>query len=244
MRALALLVSLTLAFPVTAQVFESSAGPIRVTQVAEGLDHPWGLAFLPDGRFLVTERDGLLKLVAADGTATEVAGVPEVAARGQGGLLDVALAHDFAESGRIYLSYSRPEPSGRARTAVAAATLDLAGPALSGVTDIFRMEPATRGGRHFGSRIVVTPEGNLFVTLGDRGERDMAQDTNTHQGTLIHILPDGTPAPGNPFLSGGGLPEIFSWGHRNAQGAALDPATGTLWTVEHGARGGDEINRP
>ncbi|MEM9012258.1 MAG: PQQ-dependent sugar dehydrogenase [Pseudomonadota bacterium] len=243
-RSLAWIPFALLAAPGGAQTFESSAGPVQVERVVGDLENPWAVAFLPDGRMLVTERDGRLLLATDAGATTAIAGVPDVYARAQGGLLDVALAHDFAASGRIYLSYAKEEGRGAA-TAVSAATLDAEGASLRDVEEIFVMTPATRGGRHFGSRIVVAPEGDLFVTLGDRGDPDRAQETSSHHGTIVRLLPDGTPHPDNPFASGGGgLAEIYSWGHRNVQGAELDPSDGRLWTVEHGARGGDEINRP
>jgi glucose/arabinose dehydrogenase len=227
-----------------AQEFSSERGPIRVVTVARGLEHPWGLAFLPDGRMLVTERPGRLRIVARDGTlSAPLAGVPRVETGGQGGLLDVALAPDFATSRTIYLSYSEPGRLGVVGTAVARARLGEAG--LEGATPIFQQSPKVRSGIHFGSRLVFGRDGNLFITTGERGRRDDAQDLDRHLGKVIRVRPDGSVPPDNPFVSRGGAKlEIWSYGHRNLQGAALHPETGQLWTVEHGAMGGDEVNAP
>ncbi|HWP37714.1 MAG TPA: PQQ-dependent sugar dehydrogenase [Gemmatimonadales bacterium] len=224
--------------------FESQHGRYRVITVASGLEHPWGLAFLPDGRMLVTERPGRLRIVGTGGALSDpLPGVPPVAARGQGGLLDVALAPDFALSAMMYLSYSEPGEGGTAGTTVARAQFSERG--LNGVQVIFRQEPKVSGGAHFGSRLVFTPDGHLFITTGERGQRDMSQDLSRHQGKLIRLRPDGTVPPDNPFVGrAGARPEIWSYGHRNMQGAALHPVTGALWTVEHGAQGGDELNIP
>jgi glucose/arabinose dehydrogenase len=225
-----------------AETFETSAGPVVVTKVAGGLENPWALAFLPDGRILVTERPGRLRIVEDGRVSRPVAGLPEVYARGQGGLLDVAPARDFAETGVLFLSYAEPAQGGRARTAVARARL--AGDRLEDLAVLFRQTPALEGGRHFGSRIVEAPDGTLFITLGDRGHREMAQDPANTVGKLVRIAPDGDAPADNPFVGRAGhAPEIFSIGHRNTQGATLD-AEGRLWVVAHGARGGDEINRP
>jgi glucose/arabinose dehydrogenase len=223
--------------------FRSKQGPIRVTTVATGLENPWALAFLPDGRMLVTERPGRLRIVARDGTlSAPLAGVPAVAARGQGGLLDVILDPDHSRNRVIYLSYSEPGEGG-AGTAVARATLTDTG--LQGLTVIFRQEPKHGGAGHFGSRLVFARDGNLFVTLGERQQRQYAQDLMRHWGKVVRIRPDGTVPPDNPFVGrSDARPEIWSYGHRNPQGAALHPVTGQLWTVEHGAMGGDEINTP
>ncbi len=224
-----------------AETRPSSAGPLRVERVADGLEHPWGLAFLPDGRLLVTERPGRLRIVADGALSPPLAGVPEVWARGQGGLLDVALSPDFARTGLLFLAYAEPAPGG-ARSAVARARLD--GDRLTDVETIFRQAPVGGTGRHFGARIVPAPDGTLFVGLGDRGMDDGAQDLSGHIGKVVRIAPDGSVPADNPFAGrADAAPEIWSLGHRNIQGAALD-AEGRLWTVEHGARGGDEINRP
>ena len=227
-----------------AQEFRTERERVRIVTVARGLEHPWGVAFLPDGRMLVTERSGRLRVVARDGSVSApLAGVPAVFAQGQGGLLDVALDRDFAASRTVYLSYAEPDERGNAGTAVARARLGAAG--LEELRVIFRQIPKVRGGLHFGSRVVQARDGNLFVTLGERYQRDRAQDLGTHLGKVIRIKPDGGAPPDNPFVGrAGALPEIWSYGHRNVQGAALHPATGALWTAEHGAQGGDEINRP
>jgi aldose sugar dehydrogenase len=218
----------------------------KVETVAEGLENPWGLAFLPDGAMLVTERPGRLRVVGSDGKlSAPVAGVPEVVAEKQGGLLDVALDPDFAKNKTIYLSFSEPRSGGGNGTSVARAVLSDDRMSLTDVTVIFQQMPAIESTAHFGGRLVFAPDKSLFVTLGDRySMRDSAQDPQTHLGKIVHIMTDGKPGPDNPYPSGGGLPEIWSIGHRNVQGAAIEPSTGLLWTVEHGAQGGDEINRP
>lgn len=223
----------------------SSAGALLVETVASGLEHPWGLAFLPDGRMLVTERPGRLRIVSQNGQLSQpLAGVPRVAARGQGGLLDVALDPNFAETRLIYLSFAEPRENNGASTSVARARLNAASTGLEPAQVIFRQQPAGTTGRHFGSRLVFGRDGNLFVTTGDRGNMEMSsQDPATHIGKVLRIRPDGSVPPDNPFVGQSThRPEIWSLGHRNAQGAFLHPDTGVLWTIEHGARGGDEIN--
>jgi glucose/arabinose dehydrogenase len=223
----------------------SSAGPLLVETVAGGLEHPWGLAFLPDGRMLVTERAGRLRIVGTDGrVGPALSGLPRIAARGQGGLLDVALDPGFRDNRMVYISFAEPREGGGAATAVARMVLNTAETALGGTTVIFQQQPAGNTGRHFGSRLVFGRDGNLFITTGDRGNLEMsAQDQNTHIGKVLRIRTDGTVPPDNPFVGQPNIrPEIWSSGHRNAQGAALHPETGVLWTIEHGARGGDEIN--
>jgi len=228
-----------------AESFRSRDYALELVTVADGLDHPWGLAFLPDGRMLVTERPGALRLVSPEGAVSPpLAGVPAVFASGQGGLLDVALDPGFAESALVYLSYAEPGAGG-AGTAVARARLDLEGLRLDDLRVIFRQQPKASGGRHFGSRLVFAPDGRLFVTLGERGEAERAQDPSVNRGQVLRLDPDGGIPADNPFVGRPGFrPEIWSWGHRNPQGAALHPETGALWTVEHGARGGDELNVP
>ncbi len=224
------------------RVIATQTGPLRVTTVVEGLEHPWGLAFLPDGRMLLTERPGRLRTVGRDGSlSTPITGVPAVFAQRQGGLLDVALDPAFPDSRLIYLSFAEPVEGG-ARTAVARARLGEG--RLEGLDVIFRQEPAVDSGHHFGSRLVFDREENLFVTLGDRGsQRDEAQELDSHLGTVVRIRTDGSVPADNPFVGRpGALPEIYSYGHRNQQGAALHPRTGRLWTHEHGPRGGDEVN--
>jgi aldose sugar dehydrogenase len=226
--------------PVMAETFAVSAGQVEVTKAISGLDTPWALAFLPDGGRLVTQRDGTLRLIH-DGTSRSVSGVPEVWDNGQGGLLDVAVARDFSRSSEIFLSYSEPAGGGAA-TAVAVARLDREAAQITDLEVIFRQGDATERGQHFGSRIIEAEDGTLFITLGERGERHQAQSLESYKGKVVRINRDGSIPSDNPFVNGE-APAIWSYGHRNPQGAALD-AEGTLWTVEHGARGGDEINRP
>jgi glucose/arabinose dehydrogenase len=214
----------------------------RVTDVARGLEHPWGLAFLPDSRLLVTERPGRLRLVTNGQLSEPLAGVPAVYGRGQGGLLDVALGPGFAQDRLVYLSFSEPGEDG-AGTAVARGRLGECG--LEGTHVIWRQQPKVDGPNHWGSRLVFRPDGTLFVTLGERyAYRERAQDLSVTLGKIVRINPDGTVPRDNPFVGRDGVrPEIWSYGHRNIQAAALD-ARGQLWTVEHGARGGDELNNP
>ncbi|MFH7321278.1 PQQ-dependent sugar dehydrogenase [Desulfurivibrio sp. D14AmB] len=222
----------------------SEVGPVRVVEVATGLATPWSLAFLPDGRMLVTERPGRLRIVASNGEISPpLAGLPAVHARGQGGLLDLVLSPDFADDNLIYFSYAEPVARG-ARTAVARARLDLEQMRLREVTRIFAQNEAPPGQHHWGSRLVFDRRGNLFVTLGERFfHRDRAQDLDSHLGKIVRIRPDGSVPEDNPFLEQAqALPEIWSYGHRNVQGAALHPETGEFWSHEHGPQGGDEVN--
>ncbi len=225
-----------------------ASGPLKVTEVASGLNYPWGLAFLPDGRMLVTERAGTLRIVSPSGTVSAaISGVPAVDFRGQGGLLDLVLDPAFASNQRIYLSYSQPGATvGDANnTAVARGVLNTATLALGSVTVIFQQLPKVLSQAHYGSRLAFDKNGYLFVTLGERfSERDYAQDLSRGHGKVMRITTNGTPAPGNPSFAGatGAQPTIWSYGHRNPQGAALHPATGELWVNEHGAQGGDELN--
>lgn len=216
---------------------------VSVTTVADGLAHPWSLAFLPDGRMLVTERPGRLRYVDAAGKlSAPIANLPPVFAERQGGLLDVVLDPDFATNSTIYLSYAEAAEDGTNGTAVARAKLD--DMRLADLSVIFRQQPKIKSGHHFGSRLVFDRAGNLFVTLGDRNsQRDSAQDLGTHLGKIVRITKDGKVPADNPFVGkDGALPEIWSYGHRNLQGATLHAGTGRLWTHEHGPRGGDEIN--
>ncbi len=220
-------------------------GVLAIDTVASGLVHPWAVALLPDGRFLVTERPGRMRIVADGKLSPPLAGVPSVFASGQGGLLDVALDPDFANNHRIFFSFAEPGTGGAGGTAVASATLTDQG--LTGTTVIYRQELKLRGGGHFGSRLVFGKDGNLFITQGDRyaPHSDKAQDLSSFLGKVVRVRPDGSAPPDNPFVGqAGARPEIWSYGHRNVQAAALDPATGQLWTVEHGAMGGDELNHP
>ncbi len=227
------------------RIVESQGQRIGVETVADGLEHPWGLAFLPDGAMLVTEKPGRLRIVSKEGeTSKPVTGVPPVFAQSQGGLLDVALDPNFASNSTIYLSYAEPGEGG-ASTAVARGNLDLSRGALEQVQVIFRQQPKVDGGGHFGSRIVFAPNGMLFVTMGERFKFDPAQDISNHLGTIVRIHADGSVPRDNPFVGRpDARPEIWSYGHRNSQGAAIHPQTGALWIVEHGPRGGDEINIP
>ncbi len=224
--------------------YPSSAGKLAVETVASGLEHPWGLAFLPDGRMLVTERPGRLRVVSARGELSRpVTGVPNVMARGQGGLLGIALDPDFAQNRLVYLSFSEPRTGGNG-TSVARGKLNAQGTALTDVALIFRQMPTIASNMHFGSRLVFDRTGALFVTVGERyTQRDQAQNPANHLGKIIRIRPDGNVPADNPKKPGW-APEVWSIGHRNVQGAALHPDTGQLWTAEHGARGGDEINTP
>jgi glucose/arabinose dehydrogenase len=224
---------------------ESTGGVLRAETVASGLEHPWALAFLPDGRMLVTERPGRLRIVSPGGELSEpLGGVPEVAARNQGGLLDVAVDPGFSENRQIYLSFSEPGENGTASTAVARGQLGEG--RLENVQVIYRQQPKVRSGGHYGSRIVFRGDGTIFITQGDRqNQRPLVQDLSTGIGKIVRVNTDGTIPPDNPFVDReGALPAIWSYGHRNLQGAALHPETGQLWTVEHGARGGDELNHP
>ena len=232
-------------FCAAAEVFDSEHYRLRVVTVASGLQHPWGLAFLPDGRMLVTERPGRLRIVEKNGKLLPpLRGLPAVAAGGQGGLLDVALDPAFAENSRIYLSFAEPGPGG-AGTAVLRTHLNAGENRIEQVKVIFRQVPKSGGGRHFGSRLVFARDGTLFITTGDRGQRERVQDFTVNRGQIIRIDTDGGIPRDNPFIGRTGYrPEVWSLGHRNPQGAALHPESGNLWTVEHGAMGGDEINRP
>lgn len=217
---------------------------IEVTEIVGGLEHPWSVEALPDGAYLVTERPGRLRVVRDGRASAPVDGLPELFVGGQGGLLDLALSTDFAASRKLYFTASVPGDGGQG-TALFAARLSDDETKLEAVERLFAMNRFTGTGQHFGSRIAIGTDGTLFFGIGDRGEMDRAQDPQDHAGSILHVNPDGTPATGNPFASGGkGQPEIFSTGHRNLQGIVIDPADGSLFTVEHGARGGDEINMP
>ncbi|MBS1221687.1 MAG: glucose dehydrogenase [Proteobacteria bacterium] len=241
--AAALLASvMTLVVHAAEPVISSAEHDFRVVVLTRGLEHPWGLAFLPDGRLLVTERPGRLRLVAADGTLDPrpVEGLPPIAAQGQGGLLDVALHPQFAENGLVYLSYAARGTGGIGTEAARGRLVDHR---LEDVKVLFRQQPKSGGGRHFGSRLVFDRQGQFYITLGDRGEMARAQKLDDLAGKIVRLTADGQIPPDNPFANqAGARPEIYSLGNRNVQGAALHPVTGELWTHEHGPQGGDEVN--
>lgn len=223
-----------------AGTLETSAGDVRIDPMIIGLDTPWAVDFLSGGAFLVTERDGDL-LYVANGKADKVDGVPQVRDSGQGGLLDVMIPRDFATSREVFLTYSKSQGSG-AGTALASGRLNAAGTALTNVRTLFEAANGGRAGRHFGSRVVESRDGTLFITIGDRGQSELAQDLGAYNGKIVRINRDGSVPADNPFVGvAGARPEIWSLGHRNPQGAGVD-ARGRLWTSEHGAQGGDEVN--
>ncbi|MVV50551.1 PQQ-dependent sugar dehydrogenase [Pseudomonas sp. PB120] len=233
-------------FSAPVQTLKSEQGTLEVTPIAKGLDHPWALAFLPDRQgILVTERPGNLRMVDANGKlSAPISGVPEVWAKGQGGLLDVVLSPDFKQDRTVYLSYAEGGgEGGKAGTAVGRGQLSEDLTSLRNFKVIFRQEPKLSVGNHFGSRLVFDRDGYLFITLGENNDRPTAQDLDKLQGKIVRIYPDGKVPDDNPFVGQAGVrPEIWSYGHRNPQGAALNPWTGTLWENEHGPLGGDEIN--
>ena len=257
MRGVTLLAWLTMVLLVTECHAQGQTGPaqrspqpkpiegvVSTETVASELEHPWALAFLPDGRILVTERPGRLRIVSPTGRVSDpLGGVPRVHAQGQGGLLDVAVDPNFTENRLIYLSYAEPGEGG-AGTAVLRGRLGEE--QLEDVQVIYRQQPKVEGNGHFGSRLVFAKDGTLFVTQGDRqAYREQAQNLESGLGKLVRINPDGSIPKDNPFVGkSGARPEIYSYGHRSMQAAALHPETGQIWTVEHGARGGDELNHP
>jgi len=224
-----------------ALVVRSEKHDFRVARLVEGLEHPWALAFLPDGRLLVTERPGRLRIVREGKLEPRpVEGLPAIAAYGQGGLLDVALHPRYEDTGWVYLAYSAPGPGGASTEVLRG---KLRGHRLEDAEVIFRMQPKTDAAQHFGCRLVFDRLGFLYVTLGDRGERDAAQRLEDHRGTIVRLHDDGRVPADNPFRGRpGARPEIFTYGNRNVQGAALHPVTGVLWAHEHGPQGGDEVN--
>ena len=237
-----MLCALPAAITTFAQTHATQEHRIRISTLTEGLSHPWSIAFLPDGRMLVTERAGRLRVIGKDFKLDPqpISGVPAVAATGQGGLLDVVLHPKFAENNLIYISYSAGDHNGIGTEVARGA---LRGNQLENVQVIFRMEPKLRTGHHFGSRIVFDRDGYLFVTLGDRGEMERAQNPGDHNGSVIRLHDDGRVPKDNPFVGKPGWrAEKFTLGNRNMQGAALHPQSGLLWTHEHGPQGGDEIN--
>lgn len=221
---------------------------VKVDTVAGDLNHPWGLAFLDDGQMLVSERAGNLRLIAADGTVGEpISGLPEIKVRGQGGLFDIVLSPNFSQNKVVYFAYAEPESTGSDITSTAVARARLENNKLHDVTVIFSQQPKVMGGRHYGGRLAFSADGEfLFIGLGDHGHRqDDVQSLANHTGKLVRIHPDGTVPKSNPFVNqAGALPEIWSYGHRNIQGMAIQPETGQLWAVEHGPQGGDEVNIP
>jgi glucose/arabinose dehydrogenase len=221
-----------------------AADRVTAKTVASGLRNPWSLAFLPDGRVLVTEKAGAMRIVGADGSVSApLGGVPAVFSEGQGGLLDVVLSPDFARDATLFFTFAEPAGGGLARTAVGRAVLGDG--AIGPVQVIFRQSPAMSGTVHFGARLAFAPDGTLFVGLGERGDRNRAQGLDNHLGKVVRLRTDGSVPPDNPFVGqAGALPEIWSYGHRNPQGAAIEPSTGRLWTGEHGPQGGDEVNTP
>ena len=225
-----------------ADTVATAAGALQITPVAEGLVEPWAIAFLPEGAFLVTERDGQLKHFAAPLAEAQIlSGLPQIEVDGQGGLLDVLIPRDFATSREVWLTYAKAQGGGSG-TAIGKGRLSADGMTLEGFTELFEMPPGASGGRHFGARMVEATDGTIFLTLGDRGTGPdglQAQDMAVAEGKIIHLNRDGTPAT----VLDGALPGLFSLGHRNPQGATLDLA-GRLLVVEHGAQGGDELNAP
>lgn len=219
-------------------------GKARVTTVAQGLEHPWSVAFLPEGGMLITERPGRLRLLDAQGALSEpLRGVPEVFARGQGGLLDVVLSPGFKDDRLVYLSYAEKGPDGKAGTAVGFGRLSQDGRALEDFKVIFQQQPKLSTGHHFGGRMVFDRDGMLFIALGEHNQRPTAQDLDKLQGKIVRLAADGSIPQDNPFVGrSDARPEIWTYGMRNPQGMALNPWTGELWEHEHGARGGDEIN--
>ena len=222
----------------------TASGEMRIETIASGLEHPWAVALLPEGGYLVSERPGRLRRIAADGSlSAPIAGVPAVFAQGQGGLLDVVPDPQYASNKRIWLSFAEPGDGGTAGTAVATATLGT--DALTDVRVVYRQVPKLEGGMHFGSRIAFDGKGHVFISQGERNQKALAQDLDVLQGKLVRLNLDGTQPTDNPFANGVGVRKaIWSYGHRNMQGMAVDPRTGKLWQSEHGPRGGDELNLP
>lgn len=227
--------------PATAFTEDTEKAKVQASELINGLDHPWSLAFLPDGHMLITERSGdLLLFDKAANNRRQITGLPDIEVYGQGGLLDVRPHPDFANNRWLYLSYAAEGKNG-VGTEVARGKLH--GTQLSQLEVLFRLTPKSHRGQHFGSRLVFDKKGYLYITLGDRGERQRAQDTQDHAGSVIRLHDDGRIPADNPFVTNKkGRAEIFSYGHRNAQGAALHPKTGELWLHEHGPQGGDEMN--
>jgi len=226
----------------TLDTFDTEYETFELVQLASGLVHPWGIAFLPDGRILITERPGRLQLWE-NGELTEIAGIPEVNAQGQGGLLDVAVHPDVEDNGWIYLTYAKPDGNGQTATALGRARLE--GSGLEDWEDIFVQNRYSQPGRHYGSRLAWAQDGTLLMTIGDRGsEPPRSQDLNDHAGKVLRLNDDGSIPSDNPFVDDpDALDEIYAYGVRNTQGMVVDPGSGDIWTTDHGPRGGDEINR-
>ena len=240
MRILAVLSLLFFTMP--AWSLDSSQGRLAVDRFAGNRFDPWGLGFLPSGDVLITERGGKLLGFDRGGKRRTIAGTPDVVAKGQGGLLDIMIPHDFSQTREVYLSFVKRQRGGEG-TALGRGKLSPDGTRLIGFETLFEIAPGSGGGRHFGSRLVEAHDGTIFMTIGDRGDGPSAQDLSRHNGSVLRLTRDGDPAPGNPFLTrSGAQDEIWSFGHRNPQGAALD-MNGELLVVEHGAKGGDEVNR-
>ncbi|MBP2308334.1 PQQ-dependent sugar dehydrogenase [Azospirillum melinis] len=228
----------------TVKTVRTSAGPVAVSRVAGGLERPWGIDFLPDGRALVTEKPGRLRIMARDGSlSSPLAGTPKVFNQGQGGLMDVAVDPDFARNRVIYLAYAEPGDGGTAGTALARGTLGERG--IEDLHVIFRQSPKVDGGNHFGTRIAFAPDGHIFLTLGERYKFDPAQTRDNTLGKVVRLNRDGSAPKDNPFAGEGATAgAVWSYGHRNIEAAAIDPRSGALWIAEMGPMGGDELNRP
>lgn len=232
------------AFSKGAKRYQTGVGVVKVEQMVDDLAHPWGVAFLPDKSILITERGGDLWVIDPSGNRRKVGGVPRVEAKGQGGLLDIVPSPNHQRDRRVFLTYARPDGFIVSETAAASAVFDRFSARLGDVRVIFKQNDARDGSRHFGSRIAFARDGTLFITTGDRGDGKMAQDPGSALGKVIRLRADGSVPGDNPIIGQGGFKGIWSMGHRNIQGAAIRPSDGRLWTVEHGAQGGDEINRP
>lgn len=218
----------------------TDAGDIKIHKIVENLDHPWGMAFLPDGRLIFTERAGTIRILKDTVVSAPLQGAPEVWSQGQGGMMDIALHPNFEENQMIYVAFAEPGPNGTATTALGRGKLQ--NDQIVDFETIFRMEPAVEGPNHFGNRIVFTSENELFLTLADRFKFDPAQDLSSHLGTVVRLKEDGSASDKNPsFDEAGALKEIWSYGHRNIESAAIHPETGNLWVAEMGPMGGDEL---
>lgn len=225
-------------------VFETEKAKLATDVVADGLEHPWSVEVMPDGAYIVSERPGRLRIIRDGKISDALTGLPALFAGGQGGLLDIAIPDHFAEHRQLYFTASIPMPGGQG-TALFSARLRKDERGIEDVKKLFQMNKGTETSHHFGSRVAFAPDGSIFLTLGERGNGERAQDLEDYAGAVIHLKPDGTPFPAHTFTNGKtGLPGIWSKGHRNPQGVAIDPGNGQLITVEHGARGGDEINLP